>query len=75
MKVWYKCRCMDSEREIEVPAREKDTPLLFWMADLQGLIGDDHSVASPYCRRTKLEYAKIPVADEEAGIGVQPKLH
>lgn len=74
MKIKYKCRCMDAEREIGMRARHEREDLLFWMGLVMRTISEDHHLASPHCVIEKMTYVKIP-ADENTGIGMEPKLH
>jgi hypothetical protein len=70
MIVLYKCSCHASEREVCVPDRVPDTDILEWMEIVQGCIGYDHKARSPHCRASKVEYAKIPI-EEDQSIGVK----
>jgi hypothetical protein len=75
MKIFYKCRCMPAEAELEVADRPKDADLLIWMGLVQATIGLDHNVRSPRCIATEMEYAKIPYDEHAPGIGVKRDLN
>lgn len=76
MKIKYKCRCMDNEREIAVRSRQHDEDLLLWMGVVvQTTISGDHAVASPYCLCEKMQYVKIPTDENASGIGMEVVKH
>ena len=70
MKVRYKCNCMADEVEILVTDRHPDGDLMPWMNLLTVAVTVDHGARSPRCRATALEYLKIPLASQDAPIGV-----
>ena len=67
MKIIYKCRCMAAETELDVPDRRPSTDVAAWMDVVMKNVGFDHRELSSHCRETKLEYARIPVADGVVG--------
>jgi hypothetical protein len=75
VNIFYKCQCLDKEQEIAVPDRRPTGDLIAWMNAVQTCIGMDHEALSPKCRRAALEYAKIPMIDPAAQIGVKPVIN
>ncbi len=67
MKVIYKCKCLTSEVEIDVPDRRPNTDILPWVEMVQACIGFDHSQLSPQCRRVEMEYMKLPMDGDQIG--------
>lgn len=68
MKIMYKCHCAE-EIAIDVPDRVHNTDIHEWINIMQGCIGYDHHARSPLCRRTEMEYVKIPVPDGTEELG------
>lgn len=66
MIIFYKCTCC-AEQQIDVPDRRKDTDILKWMELVTSCISFDHAELSPFCRKTTMEYAKIPADGEQIG--------
>ena len=67
IEIKYKCRCMLKERDVLVVARSSGEDILDFMERMQKSIGKDHRQQSPFCQATKMEYAKIPIEDDEIG--------
>lgn len=59
LKVGWKCKC-GGEREADVPTRRFDEDVRDWMTMVQWCLMIEHRKASPTCRATSFEYAKIP---------------
>jgi hypothetical protein len=72
MNVIYKCRCFEREREVVVPNRVPDTPIEAWMGVVTECLSYDHTMRSPLCRATEMEYVKIPVSPGVEGLGEKP---
>lgn len=62
IQVHYKCACLAAEVEIPVPARRGPAQhVVHWVETIVGhAIKADHEARSPKCRRTTMEYVKIP---------------
>jgi hypothetical protein len=70
MEIFYKCKCMAQEVKLTVPDRHPDADIEAWMHVVTGCIAGDHQAHSPRCQATAMEYAKIPLADKDAPIGM-----
>jgi len=68
MNIFYKCTCMPAEVTLAVPDRIPDSHLMDWMDCVTHCIFMDHRARSPVCRKTQMEYVKIPA--NETGVGV-----
>lgn len=68
----YKCTCMEEETAFEMPARHFNEDVSDFMERVQKWLGEDHSLRSPFCRATKMEYLKIP-APTDRPIGSSPQ--
>jgi hypothetical protein len=67
IEIVYKCHCMSVERSLHIKARYKDEEILDFMERVRSSIGLDHHSRSPICAATKMEYAKVPIEDNEIG--------
>lgn len=75
-EVIYKCRCMATERTLNVRNREPDEDITDYMEDVvRREITDDHRMQSPICMAPALEYAKLPMPENAPGVGMKPKLN
>lgn len=75
MDVIYKCRCMKEEATVSVPDRPENADIIEWMVQILGsCLAYDHKYRTPACHETKMEYVKIPFAENAPGIGMKPKL-
>jgi hypothetical protein len=73
-EVLYKCLCMGSEAAIQVVDRDPTGDIVEWIERIvTPSISYDHTRRSPYCRRTAMEYAKLPVDEATGSIGAKPR--
>ena len=70
MNVIYKCDCTTNERTVSVPDRVSGTDLGEWMNLVTVCVSYDHRNRSPKCSLQKVDYLKIPHANEGAEVGV-----
>ena len=76
MNIFYKCACMAEEAEITVHDRVPQLDVADWMGRVVVMqIAADHATRSPLCRELEMEYAKIPLDNEDQGIGFPAVKH
>lgn len=61
---------MKAERTILVTDRVPGSDLGEWMHVMETSMSYDHRANNALCQATKMEYAKIPLAHEDAEVGV-----
>ena len=67
--VVYKCHCMPKEMSVPVLARDLDEHIIIFMDRVKRSLGRHHMEHCPICTRTEMEYAKIPIDDDQIGVG------
>lgn len=74
LQVLYKCGLCDlPERRVTVPHRKENEDIRGWMDELTMRLIRDHFDQRPLCKGRQFEYVKIPVTDDETGIGMVPR--
>lgn len=74
IEIKYKCKCCD-ERVVHVPPRLPGEDIADWMnLVVQAALYLDHRTRSPQCTETTMEYAKIPMTENQP-LGSQPSVN
>ena len=71
IEILYKCKCLDAEVKLLVPARRGPAhDVVGWINDIVGArISADHKKRSPACSSTTTEFVKIPTAPGDGYLG------
>lgn len=74
IEIRYKCFCMALEVGVHVIPRDPKRDVVEWMQQIvEPTLSYDHTTRSPHCRRTSMEYAKIPVDPASDAIGAKTR--